>query len=56
VNAPPPATILCLSSHHVGLALASPDPARVQALLESYMPRCLRDFHASMPPAESATD
>lgn len=35
--------------HHIGLVLASHDPARVQYLLESYSHRVYEDFHASMP-------
>jgi hypothetical protein len=42
--------------HHAGLILASPDPARVLALLQSYMPRFREDFHASMPAPERATE
>jgi biotin carboxylase len=42
--------------HHAGLILASPDPARVESLLHSYMHRFREDFHASMPAPERATD
>lgn len=42
--------------HHAGLMVASPRPERVEELLQSYMPRFLEDFYASMPAAETATD
>ena len=42
--------------HHAGLVLASPDPARSLALLQSYMHRFREDFHASMPAPERATE
>ena len=42
--------------HHAGLILASPDPARVLSLLQSYMHRFREDFHASMPAPERATE
>jgi len=36
--------------HHAGLVLRSPDPARIQALLESYSQRFAEDFLAIEPP------
>ncbi len=41
---------------HVGLVVASLDPARVQSLLESYTQRFYEDFHASAPPPDKPTD
>ncbi len=41
--------------HHVGLLVASDDPARVEHLLDSYVRRLLRDFSATLPSAERAT-
>lgn len=41
--------------HHAGLAVASPDPARVQELLEQYAPRFYEDFHATAPPPDKPT-
>lgn len=38
--------------HHVGLILASPDYARVQALISAYAPRIATDFTTSAPPLE----
>jgi hypothetical protein len=43
-------------SHHAGLVVASPDPQRTRQLLDSYVQRFYRDFHASAPPPERATD
>lgn len=42
--------------HHAGLIVASPDEERVRALVESYGTRFYRDFHASAPAPERATD
>jgi biotin carboxylase len=42
--------------HHAGLIVASPDPARVAQLLESYPARFYADFHASAPPPARAVD
>jgi biotin carboxylase len=39
-------------SHHVGLIVRSPDPARVRALLEDYTARVARDYHAVEPPQQ----
>jgi hypothetical protein len=36
--------------------VTSPDPARVDSLLEDYTRRFYEDFHASAPPPEKATD
>ncbi|MCL4859886.1 MAG: ATP-grasp domain-containing protein [Caldilineaceae bacterium] len=38
--------------HHVGLIVASPDHARVQALIADYAPRIAADFTASAPPLD----
>ncbi len=35
--------------HHAGMIVASPDPARVEHLLEEYTHRFLTDFHATAP-------
>jgi biotin carboxylase len=42
--------------HHAGLIVTSPDPERVQSLLESYIARFYEDFHASVPPPARPTD
>jgi biotin carboxylase len=42
--------------HHVGLLVASHDPARVEQLLDSYVRRLLRDFSATLPAAERPTN
>jgi len=39
-------------SHHAGLIVRSPDPARVDALITSYTPRFYSDFFATVPPPE----
>ena len=39
---------------HVGFVLGAPNPERVEALLGEYMGRIARDFHASMPAADTA--
>jgi biotin carboxylase len=41
--------------HHVGLLVASPDPERVEALLQAYVRRFLEDFSATLPAAERPT-
>jgi biotin carboxylase len=41
--------------HHAGLILRSPDPQRVQALLESYSQRFAQDFLAVEPPRDKPT-
>jgi hypothetical protein len=38
--------------HHVGLIVRSPNPARVQELLQSYVERMRQDFLAWQPPLE----
>ncbi len=43
-------------SHHVGLIVASPDERRTRELLSAYVPRFYRDFHATAPPPERATN
>src|SRR5207237_10356493 len=35
--------------HHAGLIVSSPDERRVERLLDSYLDRFARDFHASAP-------
>jgi hypothetical protein len=35
--------------HHAGLVVVSPDPARVQSLLDNYQPRFYNDFFANLP-------
>jgi len=42
--------------HHAGLIVASPDDARVRALLDSYVERFRRDFHATAPAPERAVE
>jgi biotin carboxylase len=41
--------------HHVGLVVASNDPARVEQLLNSYARRFLEDFSATLPAPDKAT-
>jgi biotin carboxylase len=41
--------------HHAGIIVASPDPARVQTLLENYTERFYQDFHATAPPPDKPT-
>jgi biotin carboxylase len=41
--------------HHAGLVVASPDPKRVDELLDRYSARFLADFHAVAPAPESPT-
>lgn len=43
-------------SHHAGLIVASPDTARVEALLEQYSTRFLQDFYATAPALEKPAD
>jgi biotin carboxylase len=38
--------------HHAGLIVASPDPARIDALIADYTERYYRDFFATAPPPE----
>jgi len=38
--------------HHVGFIVKSADPARVQSLLDAYVERVQRDFHASVAPLD----
>jgi len=42
--------------HHAGLIVASSSAARVATLLDDYVPRFYRDFHATAPPPERAID
>jgi hypothetical protein len=37
---------------HAGLIVRSPDPQRVEALLDDYAERFFRDFFATAPPPE----
>ena len=39
-------------SHHAGLIVRSPDPARIDALIADYTPRFYRDFFATAPPPD----
>ena len=41
--------------HHVGLLVASHDPARIEHLLHTYANRLLEDYSATLPPADRAT-
>jgi biotin carboxylase len=38
--------------HHAGLIVASPDPGRIEALIDDYAQRFLVDFFATAPPPE----
>ncbi|MEO8129728.1 MAG: ATPase, partial [Bryobacteraceae bacterium] len=38
--------------HHVGFIVKSVEPSRVQALLDEYVERVQRDFHASIAPPD----
>ncbi len=40
--------------HHIGLVVRSPSPERVEQLLNDYMERIARDYHAVLPPATKA--
>ena len=42
--------------HHVGLVVRSPRKERVDELLEGYLERLRRDFHAVAPPQDKPTD
>jgi hypothetical protein len=41
--------------HHAGLIAASPDPARIEALIASWMPRFRDDFMATLPAPDRPT-
>jgi len=41
--------------HHAGLVVESPDPSRVQSLLDGYTERFYQDFHTSAPPPDKPT-
>src|SRR5262249_55215901 len=41
--------------HHAGLIVASPNPGRVQALLDDYAARFAEDFFATLPPLTDPT-
>lgn len=43
-------------AHHAGLIVASPDPARIDALIADYTERYYRDFYATAPPPERPTE
>ena len=38
--------------HHVGLIVRSPSAGRVRELLDDYIARVARDYHASAPPQD----
>jgi len=38
--------------HHAGVIVASPDPARIEALLANYTDRFYKEFFATVPPPE----
>ena len=40
--------------HHAGLVVASPDPGRIEALLNDYANRFAGDFLAVLPPLDKA--
>jgi biotin carboxylase len=42
--------------HHAGLIVASPDPSRVEALLNDYARRFMQDFFATAPAPERAVE
>lgn len=42
--------------HHAGLIVASEDAARVEELLNSYVPRFYQDFHATVPLPDKPTN
>jgi biotin carboxylase len=42
--------------HHAGVIVCSPDPLRVEALIEDYMQRFYRDYFATAPPPERPAD
>ena len=42
--------------NHAGIIVASPDPARVQALLDEYAQRFVQDFLAVMPALDKPQD
>ena len=42
--------------YHAGLIVSSPDPARVETLLNSYAERFVRDFLVVMPPRQSSAE
>ncbi len=42
--------------HHAGLIVAAPDEPRVRTLVEAYAARFYKDFHASAPAPERASD
>jgi biotin carboxylase len=42
--------------YHAGLIISSPDPRRVESLLNSYAERFARDFLAVMPPRQSSAE
>jgi len=48
----PEIVVRITKAHHAGLIVASPDPARIDALIADYTPRFYRDFFATAPPPE----
>src|SRR5262245_57519146 len=43
-------------AYHAGLIIASPDPARIDALIADYTERYYRDFFATAPPPDRPTE
>ena len=43
-------------AHHAGLIVASPDPARIDALIADYTERYYRDFFATAPPPDRPSE
>jgi biotin carboxylase len=54
-NDPEVAWRMTEKKHHVGLVVRAETPERVEQLIESYVPRILADFTATLPPPEKAT-
>jgi hypothetical protein len=52
----PEIAIRIAKPHHAGLIVTSPRAERVEQLLEQYTSRFYRDFHATAPPLERATE
>ena len=42
--------------HHAGLIVSSPDPQRVESLVDDYARRFQRDFFATAPPPDRPVD
>jgi hypothetical protein len=56
VFADPEVVLRIRKRHHVGLVWRSPDYGRIEQLQAAYLERVQRDFHASAPAPEKATD